>query len=367
MRLRLVFCVTLGVVAAHWLLMFGPLSLTSMAIATPPHAPEHLQAVWIEPPVVIPPAPQATPKPPAAPPVKKAIAPRPAPTRAAAPPEPVATPAVAVQTPALSPSSLATDETVAPDTAEPGIAPALPAPIVTLAAPAGPSLQVHDAANAAIAIHVPSDGSALAQQMALRFKVEGVVKGMQYHAHAELEWHTDGQTYHARQSISAFLLGSLEQTSAGLITPQGLQPLEFADRRLAKQRRVQLDWAAQQALFTPERTPAPIGPGTQDRLSVFLQLATMLQAMPALRTPGTRINIPTLGARRMQTWSFGVQEEVPLELPSGTITTLRLQRLPQPGDEETTQLWLHPALGYVPVRIRMEERNGDVMDLMLKP
>lgn len=365
MRLRLVFCVTLGVVAAHWLLMFGPLSLTSMATATPPHAPERLQTVWIERPVVIPPAPQAAPKPPAAPPVKKAIAPRPASARAAASPEPVATPAA--QATSMATASLAADETVAPDTAEPSIAPALPAPIAPLAVPAGPSLQVRDAANAAIAIDVPSDGSALAQQMALRFKVEGVVKGMQYHAHAELEWHTDGQTYHARQSISAFLLGSLEQTSTGLITPQGLQPLEFADRRLAKQRRVQLDWAAQQALFTPERPPAPIGPGTQDRLSVFLQLATMLQAMPALRTPGTRIDIPTLGARRMQTWSFGVQEEVPLELPSGTITTLRLQRLPQPGDEESTQLWLHPELGYVPVRIRMEEPNGDVMDLMLKP
>lgn len=365
MRLRLVFCVTFVVLAAHWLLMLGPLSLTSMAIATPPHAPERLQAVWIEPPVVIPPAPQAAPKPPAAPPVKKAIAPRRASARAAASPEPVATPAA--QATSMATASLAADETVAPDTAEPSIAPALPAPIAPLAGPAGPSLQVRDAANTAIAINVPSDGSTLAQQMVLRFKVEAMVKGMQYHAQAELEWHTDGQTYHARQSISAFLLGSLEQTSTGLITRQGLQPLEFADRRLAKQRRVQLDWAAQQALFTPERTPALIGPGTQDRLSVFLQLAAMLQAMPALRTPGTRIDIPTLGARRMQTWSFGVQEEVPLELHSGTITALRLQRLPQPGDEETTQLWLHPELSYVPVRIRMEERNGDVMDLMLKP
>jgi len=367
MRLRLVFCVTLGVVAAHWLLMFGPLSLTSMVIATPPHAPERLQAVWIEPPVVIPPAQKAAPKPPAAPPAKKAIAPRPAPARAAAPPESVAMPATAAQATTMATHPLAAGEMAAPNITEPSIAPALPAPIAPLAAPAGPSLQVHDAANTAIAIEMPSDGSALAQQMALRFNVEGVVKGMQYHAQAELEWHTDSQTYHARQSISAFLLGSLEQTSTGLITPQGLQPLEFGDRRLAKQRRVQLDWAAQQALFTPERTPAPIGPGTQDRLSVFLQLASMLQAMPALRTPGTRIDIPTLGARRMQTWSFGVQEEVPLELPSGTITTLRLQRLPQPGDEESTQLWLHPELGYVPVRIRMEEPNGDVMDLMLKP
>lgn len=360
MHLRLVFSVTALVTAAHWAVLFGSFDLAPIPIALTPDAPQRLQTVWIQPTPATPPAPQVQAARP--PPPQKAIAPRrppAAPAAAFAAAEPSQATAAT-----LAPAVVETEaQAVATDTAsaqamEPPTAPPQPQ---------GPSLQVRNAADMPVTMALPADGSALAQRMALRFTVEGFVKGMQYHASAQLQWQTDGHTYQARQSISAFLLGSLEQTSTGLLTPQGLQPLQFVDRRLTKRRTVNLDWSAQQALYEPERTPTPIGPGTQDRLSVFLQLATMLQAMPDLRAPGTRIDIPTLGARRMQIWSFVVEGEALLDLPDGPVTTLRLHRLPQAGDAETAQLWLNPALGYVPVRMYMKEGNGDVMDLTLKP
>lgn len=240
------------------------------------------------------------------------------------------------------------------------------APAAPPAPKAGPQLQVQDASGAPVDVSLPEDGSALDQHMLLQFKVHGLVKGMEYHANAELEWQLQGQQYQARQSISAFLLGSMEQTSLGQLTAQGLQPISFSDRRFAKRRSVLFDWQAQQATFEPVRTAAPIGPGAQDRLSVFLQLAAMMQAMPALRSAGTRIDIPTMGSRRLQMWSFVVQTTETVDLPAGTLDTLRLQRLPQPGDGEMALLWLNPAQGYVPARIRMEEPNGDVMELSLK-
>lgn len=227
-------------------------------------------------------------------------------------------------------------------------------------------MQVHDAHGAPLEVAVPVDATEPHQEMLLRFKVQGWVKGMQYHAQAELAWQTEGDRYQARQSISAFLLGSMEQTSSGHLTAQGLQPVDFTDRRFAKRRSVHLDWPAQQATFDPARETVPIGPGTQDRLSVFLQLAALLQAMPDLRSPGTRIDIPTLGSRRLQMWTFVVEQEETLDLPAGSLATLRLQRLPQAGDTEKAQLWLNPAQGYVPARIHIEEGNGDVMDLSLK-
>lgn len=248
-------------------------------------------------------------------------------------------------------------------TTTPAAAPSTAAP----AAPPRPSLHVRSADGNAVTLQIPDDDSALAQHLQLRFKVHGFVKGMEYHASAELEWHTEGGSYRARQSISAFLLGSMEQTSSGHLTPQGLQPLEFTDRRFTKRRSVHFDWDTHQALFTPERPAAPIGAGAQDRLSVFLQLAAMLQTMPALRQAGTRIDIPTLGSRSLQMWSFVVDAPELLELPSGQVATLRLQRLPHAGDSERAQLWLNTQQGYVPVRIHMQESNGDVMDLTLKP
>ena len=190
---------------------------------------------------------------------------------------------------------------------------------------------------------------------------------MEYHAKATLQWHIEGDHYQAQQSISAFLLGSLEQRSSGHLTAQGLVPDDFVDRRLAKTRSVHFDWPAQQAHFDPQRPSAAIGTGAQDRLSVFLQLAALLQHMPDLRTPGTRMDVPTLGSRSLQIWRFVVQAQESVEVDGASLDALRLQRLPKAGSEDQTDIWVDPAQGYVPVRIHMQEANGDVMDLSLKP
>nr|WP_174862345.1 hypothetical protein [Comamonas jiangduensis] len=159
--------------------------------------------------------------------------------------------------------------------------------------------------QAPVTLALPSDGSTLAQHKLLRFQVAGFVKGMQYHAQAELEWHIDGNRYQARQRISAFLLGSMEQTSQGLLTPLGLQPMEFTDRRFAKKRSVTLDWEVQQASFTPLQPATPIGPGTQDRLSVF---CSWLQSCTARQTC-----VPLAHACKFPPWAHAACRYGPLK------------------------------------------------------
>ena len=364
MRRRHILAVTAVVVAAHGWLMLGPWDWDGNYALQLPDAPERLETIWVSPPPPQP-APETPPPGPAPRPARQ-HRPTPAPsvptTQDSTPPLPDS---VALG-PSTTPPSAGAEEGEGAEAAEPATAPeAAPAP-ESAPAPAGPSLQVRDASGSSVALALPADAAPLMQALQLRYQVQGVVKGLQYHASATLEWSTDGNRYQARQSVSAFLLGSMEQTSQGLWTAQGLQPLEFTDRRLTRQRAVHMDWATQQARFTPERPAAPIGPGAQDRLSVFLQLATMLQAMPALRQPGTRIAIPTLGVRRLQIWTFVVEAEETLELPAGPTATLRLLRLPQNGDTETARLWVAASRGYTPARIHMQEANGDVMDFSLK-
>lgn len=326
----------------------------------PPDAPKMLEAVWVHRPTPSPPAVQKA-APPPQPVPKLPSKTRPRPTS-----QPITAPEIAPTLPVMAlpvpeePVAVAADLSAA--------APALPDPAAMAEhTPTGPQLQIQDASGSEVALLLPTDGSALAQHQLLRFQVTGFVKGMQYHAHAELEWRTEGQHYQARQYIGAFLLGSMEQTSQGQLTPQGLQPLEFTDRRFAKKRAVSFDWDTHQAAFTPARPATPIGTGAQDRLSVFLQLAAILHSTPSLRVAGTRIQIPTLGTRRMQLWTFQVQAVETLDLPTGATPTLRLQRLSQSGeDQEQALLWLDATQGYVPVRIHMEESNGDVMDFVLK-
>lgn len=368
MRHRRVLPVTFFVAAAHGWVMWEGSPWTALISAAPePAAPAFVQAVWVTHEAVAPvaaPVPALMPEPP---PPRKAALPKLrqtlTPNRATSPPS-IALPAPADASPddSVHLSALA-EPAISEELASPIVAADEVAPTHRPAAPTGPQLQVHSSTGDAVTVALPTDGSALHQQVLLRFKVHGFVKGMEYHAQAQLSWRTDGTTYEARQSISAFLLGSMEQTSTGRLTAQGLQPVQFTDRRFAKHRSVVLDWDTQQARFDPVREPAAIGPGAQDRLSVFLQLAAMLQALPALRAPGTRIDIPTLGSRRMQMWTFVVENAETLELPSGPIGTLRLQRQPQAGDDEKALLWVDPTQGYVPVRIHMQERNGDVMDL----
>lgn len=368
MSKRLVVGMTALVAVAHWALLFSPWCGPATTLQSSADTPNVLKAVWIPPRPVAAPAPVSpltpTPPKPRAPALPAAVQARSAPYK---------TPIVDAPSPA--PASALTATSNAPDAqaALPPQAEELPPaenPPASAAAAhsanTGPRLRVQDAAGAPVTLALPSDGSTLAQHKLLRFQVAGFVKGMQYHAQAELEWHIDGNRYQARQRISAFLLGSMEQTSQGLLTPLGLQPLEFTDRRFAKKRSVTLDWEAQQASFTPLQPATPIGPGTQDRLSVFLQLAAILHSTPELRAAGTRLQVPTLGSRRMQIWTFEVQTPEILDLPGGATPTLRLRRIPPAGEAEQALLWLDATQGYAPVRIHMEEPNGDVMDFVLQ-
>jgi len=54
-----------------------------------------------------------------------------------------------------------------------------------------------------------------------------------------------------------------------------------------------------------------------------------------------------------------------LALPAGPFETLKLVRPPQREFDQLFELWLAPALGYMPVRLRLTESNGDVADLRL--
>lgn len=384
MRWPSIAAITVAVTAVHGWVIFDPWQWLQGPRIAPLAIPTSVEVALLPPPAPPPPPRPSSPQPPAtaAKPISTpAKAPRPpkplpprAPKLAAAVPQPV-TPLAETEfapPPATPPAGASAEPIpIAPTEPQDEAAPSAERPsslpaIAPAAHPAPDTLQVLNAQGQPHNLVLPTDGSALSQDMELRFQVHGFVKGMEYHAQAILQWQTQGNSYSAYQSISAFLLGSLEQRSRGHLSPQGLQPMRFEDRRLMKHRHVDFVWERGHALFEPVRDPAPIGTGTQDRLSVFLQLASMLNAVPSLRETGTQIAIPTMGSRRLQTWQFQVQAFEMLELPAGPTQSLRLQRLPQPGDEEQTDIWLAPDMGFVPVRIRMQERNGDHLDLTLK-
>ena len=118
--------------------------------------------------------------------------------------------------------------------------------------------------------------------------------------------------------------------------------------------------------FSANTPSAAIAPGTQDRLSVFVQLGAMLAAAPERYPPGTQISVPTVSSRAADTWVFTVGETEQLDLPIGPMRAVPLQRLPRRDYDQKAQLWLAPELGYLPARIRITQANGDYAELNLR-
>lgn len=372
-RILVILLLTVVVGAAHWWLLndlpwgqttakapttdtapvFDTRSIAPPPPPPPPPPPKPAPAPKPRPPAPAPqpappPAPEPVPEPVAAPEPTPDAMPEPAGNNAAAGAAPVRAKAAPSTTPASADDEDDEDSASSP----PGNANAPPQGISLRAAPGQPR-------QTDLAYQAPP-----AQQLV--FQVQGQVKGFSYSATARLRWQPQGPSYQASQEISAFLLGTRSQASRGQITASGLQPDRFEDRARKKLRAASMDWVAGLARFEPEAPLARIAPGTQDRLSVFLQLAGLLAAAPQRYPAGAEITLPTASTKAVEPWTFQMHGAEPLELPGGALDTLRLERLPRNGRDQKAELWLAPALGYLPVRIRLSESNGDYADLRLQ-
>jgi hypothetical protein len=69
-----------------------------------------------------------------------------------------------------------------------------------------------------------------------------------------------------------------------------------------------------------------------------------------------------VGTRTAEPWLFTVEAQEKLYLPGGTLDTLKLARQPRREYDQKVEIWLAPALSYLPARIRITQTNGDFID-----
>lgn len=376
-RRALVF-ITALVLALHWLVLSGvPLAWDSPA--QPPRQVFSTRSIAPAPPPVAVESPGVTAVPVAAPqpaPRKKAPSPKrpPAPAAQDRPePAPTAAPVAEAEAPADTGAATtvasATPETPATDTA-PAPAPAASAP----AAPAEPATEdtqtgtgvdIRPPGGTGRSAGAPPPPVRMPAPTRLAFDVNGQAKKFAYSARAELLWQHDGNRYEARQEISAFLVGTRTQRSVGTVTKQGLLPEKFSDKSRSEQA-AHFDYAKGRVTFSANTPDAAAGPGVQDRLSLFIQLGAMLAADPGRFVPGTQITLTTVSARSADRWTFTVEGPETLDLPAGPTPALKLLRLPRKDYDQKAELWVAPGLGYLPVRIKLIQANGDFADLLLR-
>ena len=121
-----------------------------------------------------------------------------------------------------------------------------------------------------------------------------------------------------------------------------------------------------QVIFSANSTPQALQAAAQDRLSLFAQFAALLAGSPALRQPGQTFALQVVSSKSSDAWTFQVDGPDTLTLPVGKTEVLKLSRQPLQTYDQTVDIWLSPSHGYLPVKVRIAQTNGDVLEQSLR-
>ena len=118
-------------------------------------------------------------------------------------------------------------------------------------------------------------------------------------------------------------------TSSGLITKQGLRPLNFEDKREgnpARSSQAEFDWATQQLTLIrqSQRTPLALPEGTQDRLSAMYQFMF-------LKNDST-LDFSMTNGNKLDTYHYAAGAQQKVDTPAGQFDSLYLDSQPKEGE-----------------------------------
>jgi len=294
---------------------------------------------------------------PAAPVQLRVLTPAPPPTRAAPPPRATAAPAVSAAAPV--------DEPPAPPAPQASAAAVAPEPVQ---APA-PAVVSSEAPAASVA-SVPSETTAwplvplgaLPPSMLQSYSLTGMDKGLTYHASGELRWQHNDTAYELTLTVRAFLLGSRHWRSVGRIESTGLAPTRFSDS-WRHERAAHFDRDQQRVVFSSNSNPAPLQPGAQDQVSLYVQLAAAMAGEPERFVPGTRLQVQTATVRDAQPWSLTLDQEEVLKLDGRSFKAFKWVCQPRNQYEARVEFWVSPEQAWLPLRIRITQASGSYIDL----
>jgi hypothetical protein len=198
----------------------------------------------------------------------------------------------------------------------------------------------------------------------LSYDLEGVIS-TPYTGSAELLWQREGSTYTSQLLIRKFGLNLQTWTSTGTVGAQGLAPQRFASKRLGKEEvTAHFGRPPGKISFSANTPEALLEAGAQDQLSVFMQLASVLAGEPQQWVAGKSIAFQAVGDRYAERWSFKAGAPESIRVPGGTFPAIKLTHEPTADRSQKLELWYVPSVGYLPLRIRITESNGDFLDLL---
>ncbi|WP_313177105.1 DUF3108 domain-containing protein [Massilia sp.] len=188
--------------------------------------------------------------------------------------------------------------------------------------------------------------------------------GTQWSGEAQLDWTYRDDTYHINFEAGirvVFTRVNLAVLSSdGAVAATGFAPIKMTEKRRGRAlTATHFDWGGNKISFSASQKSFPLAAGAQDKASVPLQLAAI--ARGDVGQLSGNIDMLVGEDREAVVFRFIVigQEEIDTKL--GKIQTWHLARPPKEGAYRSRlDVWLAPAHGWYPVRIRNTEANGAV-------
>jgi len=188
--------------------------------------------------------------------------------------------------------------------------------------------------------------------------------GTEWSGEALLAWQLNADSY--RIQIEAGIrvvfarVNLVVLKSEGAVAATGFAPITMTEKRRGRaMTATHFDWGKSRITFSASQASYELPAGAQDKASIPLQLAAIARGDPKQLTGA--IDIFVGEDRDAVVYRFTVvgQEEIDTRL--GKLQTWHLTRPPQPGSYKSRlDIWLAPAHGWYPVRIRNSEANGAV-------
>ena len=104
--------------------------------------------------------------------------------------------------------------------------------------------------------------------------------------------------------------------------------------------------------YKGERKSEPLRPDGQDRLSFLLALSLL---------PGSAVEKASYhiaDGKGISHHRYQLKGHERIRTPAGEFDTVRVERIREPNEKDSAELWLAAELGYIPVRLLDVEKDG---------
>ena len=203
---------------------------------------------------------------------------------------------------------------------------------------------------------------------------DAYVDGQQYQT-GEIDWIVDANNYRLYINIPFAFVGPFVFESRGTVDAYGIAPSIYWTQRGTKPprySRFDRDASGGGKMYfseKPEFTPDLL-PGTQDRFSLMFQFASLLNGDSKIDEAGSIRSLPVVDYNTLQMWQFkSYGEVVSDDIPSlGKSVNRRYALMQRENDpfKRQVDIWLARDLDWLPGRIRSQEANGRVLELVFK-